>query len=103
VIGSRVGNIGEIVNDGINGRLIAAGDVDAWKTALVDVASNPATTIDVWRRALTDPRTMDDIARDYLDLYAVPPPGANHGRNVRAFVDLSADAQERRCARGRRS
>jgi glycosyltransferase involved in cell wall biosynthesis len=73
VIGSRVGNLAEIVNDGINGRLVAAGDVDAWKAALVDVASNPATTIDVWRRALTDPRTMDDIARDYLDLYTAPP------------------------------
>jgi glycosyltransferase involved in cell wall biosynthesis len=70
VIGSRVGNIAEIVDDGITGRLVAAGDVDAWKTALADVASNPAATIDVWRRALSHPRTMDDIARDYLDLYA---------------------------------
>ena len=37
---------------------------------LVDVASNPAATIDVWRRGLKAPRTMDDIARDYLALYA---------------------------------
>jgi len=74
VVGSRVGNIAEIVDDGITGRLVAAGDVDAWKTALIDVASNPAATIDVWRRALTDPRTMDDVARDYLDLYAAQLP-----------------------------
>ena len=30
----------------------------------------PATTIDVWRRALPPVRTMDDIARDYLAMYA---------------------------------
>jgi len=69
VIGSHVGNLAEIVDDGINGRLVAAGDVDALRRVLVEVASNPAATIDVWRRALAEPRTMDDIARDYLDLY----------------------------------
>jgi glycosyltransferase involved in cell wall biosynthesis len=73
VIGSRVGNLAEIVNDGVNGRLVAAGDVAALKAALVDIASHPATTIDRWRRALVAPRTMDDIARDYLDLYAARP------------------------------
>lgn len=70
VIGSRVGNIAEIVDDGVNGRLVAAGDVEELRTALIDVASNPAATIDVWRRGLVEPRTMDDIARDYLDLYS---------------------------------
>jgi glycosyltransferase involved in cell wall biosynthesis len=70
VIGSRVGNIAEIVDDGISGRLVPAGDVGALMNALVDVASNPAATIDVWRRSLKAPRTMDDIARDYLALYA---------------------------------
>jgi glycosyltransferase involved in cell wall biosynthesis len=73
VIGSRVGNLAEIVNDGVNGRLVAPGDVAALKAALVDVASHPAATIDLWRRALVAPRTMDDIARDYLDLYAARP------------------------------
>ena len=73
VIGSRVGNLAEIVDHGVNGRLVAAGDVAALKNALVDVASHPATTIDVWRRALVAPRTMDDIARDYLELYAARP------------------------------
>jgi glycosyltransferase involved in cell wall biosynthesis len=70
VIGSRVGNLAEIVDDGINGRLVPAGDVDALKNVLVEVASDPQATVDVWRRALAEPRTMEDIARDYLDLYA---------------------------------
>jgi glycosyltransferase involved in cell wall biosynthesis len=73
VIGSRVGNLAEIVDDGMNGRLVPAGDIDALKNVLVEVASHPQTTIDVWRRALAEPRTMDDIARDYLDLYANRP------------------------------
>ena len=70
VVGSRVGNIAEIVEDGINGRLVTAGDVDGLRSALIDMVANPASTIDVWRRGLVEPRTMDDIARDYLDLYA---------------------------------
>ena len=37
---------------------------------LLEAATSPATTIDVWRRALPPVRTMDDIARDYLAMYA---------------------------------
>jgi glycosyltransferase involved in cell wall biosynthesis len=73
VIGSRVGNLVEIVDDGVNGRLVTAGDVDALRNVLVEVASHPRATVDVWRRALAEPRTMDDIARDYLDLYVNRP------------------------------
>jgi glycosyltransferase involved in cell wall biosynthesis len=73
VIGSRVGNLAEIVDDGVNGRLVTAGDVDALKNVLVEVASDPRATVDAWRRALVEPRTMDDIARDYLDLYVNRP------------------------------
>jgi glycosyltransferase involved in cell wall biosynthesis len=69
VIGSRVGNLCEIVDDGVNGRLVAPGDVSAWTKALTEVVRDPAGTVDVWRRHLVAPRTMDDIARDYLALY----------------------------------
>jgi glycosyltransferase involved in cell wall biosynthesis len=70
VVGSRVGNLAEIIDDRITGRLVAPGDVDGWARALTEIALSPAQTIDRWRAALPPMRTMDDIARDYLALYA---------------------------------
>ena len=70
IIGSRVGNLAELIADAVNGLLIAPGDVDAWAHALTRVAVSPADTVDRWRLALTPPRTMDEVASDYLALYA---------------------------------
>ncbi|MCU1385979.1 MAG: hypothetical protein JWL71_4676 [Acidobacteria bacterium] len=70
VIATRVGNLAELIADGVNGRLVEAGDVAALAAALREAATSPGTTIDVWRRALAPVRTMDDIARDYLTMYA---------------------------------
>jgi len=70
IIASRVGNLVEIVEDGVSGRLVPAGDAGALAAALTEAAVSPSATIDRWRRALPPPRTMDDIARDYLTLYA---------------------------------
>jgi glycosyltransferase involved in cell wall biosynthesis len=69
VIASRVGNLQELVEDGVNGRLLPPGDVAAWSDAIADIARRPAQ-IDGWRRSISEPRTMDDVARDYLRLYA---------------------------------
>jgi glycosyltransferase involved in cell wall biosynthesis len=69
IIATRVGNLGEIVEDGVNGRLVKAGDVEALSRALLEAATSPAVTIDRWRSALTSSRTMDDVALDYLKLY----------------------------------
>jgi glycosyltransferase involved in cell wall biosynthesis len=70
VIASRVGNLAEIVVDDVNGQLVGAGNVAEWARAIARAAGAPAETIDCWRRALTPPRTMDDVASDYLALYA---------------------------------
>jgi glycosyltransferase involved in cell wall biosynthesis len=70
VIASRVGNLAEIIVDGVTGRLVEAGDVAELSAALLQAATDPAGTIDKWRRVLPPVRTMDDIARDYLALYA---------------------------------
>jgi glycosyltransferase involved in cell wall biosynthesis len=69
IIASRVGNLAEIIDDGENGQLVEPGNIERWSDALARAAANPAT-IDRWRRALRQPRTMDDIAADYLALYA---------------------------------
>jgi len=70
VIAANVGNLTEVITDGVNGRLITAGSVDELAAALGDAARHPESTIDVWRRRLPNVRTMDDVARDYLALYA---------------------------------
>ncbi len=69
VIGTRVGAMAELIVDGVNGRLVSPGDVDALAAALFEVATHPAETLDRWRLALPVTRTMDDIAKDYLKLY----------------------------------
>jgi glycosyltransferase involved in cell wall biosynthesis len=69
IIASRVGNLAEIVDDGVNGQLVAPGNIEAWSLALMRAARDPAQTIDRWRAALPQPRTMDEIARDYMALY----------------------------------
>jgi glycosyltransferase involved in cell wall biosynthesis len=70
VIASRVGNLAELITDDVDGVLVTPGSVDAWAQALTQVATDPANTIDKWRGALRPARTMDDIAADYLALYA---------------------------------
>jgi glycosyltransferase involved in cell wall biosynthesis len=70
VIATRVGNLAELIEDGVNGRLVAVGNIPELTAALLEAAAHPESTIDVWRRALPPVRTMDDIARDYLTMYA---------------------------------
>jgi glycosyltransferase involved in cell wall biosynthesis len=70
VIGSRIGGLAELVTDGVNGRLVAPGDSRTLASVLAAVAADPAGTIDHWRAKLPPARTMDEIATDYLTLYA---------------------------------
>jgi glycosyltransferase involved in cell wall biosynthesis len=70
VLASAVGNLVEIVQDGWNGRLVPAGATAAWTAAVAEIAQYPDRTVDVWRTHLSAPRTMDEIARDYVSVYA---------------------------------
>ena len=69
VIGTRVGAMPELIDDGVNGALVDPRDWRALAAVLTDVATRPSATIDAWRSALPTPRTMDDVAADYESLY----------------------------------
>ncbi len=69
VIGSRIGGLAEVISDGVNGRLMPPGDVRALRAVLREISENPAGTVDCWRNALPQARTMDTVVADYLNLY----------------------------------
>ena len=69
VITASVGGVAELLQDGVNGRLVPPGDVGRLAAALIEVAGHPEETIGRWRRRLPPPRTMLDVTREYLALY----------------------------------
>jgi glycosyltransferase involved in cell wall biosynthesis len=69
VIAASVGGVAEVVEDGVNARLVPPGDVERLAGALSEVAADPAATICQWRKRLPAPRTMRDVSDDYLALY----------------------------------
>jgi glycosyltransferase involved in cell wall biosynthesis len=69
VVGSRIGGLAEIVRDGVDGRLVPANDAHALAAALREAARDPEHTIDQWRANAPTPRTMAQVASDYLRLY----------------------------------
>ena len=69
VVGTRIGAMPELIRDRIDGRLLTPGSASEITEAIQEIAAGPAGTVDVWRRALPMPRTMDDIAADYERLY----------------------------------
>ena len=70
VVGTRIGGLAELIRDGVDGRLVRPGNWRELARVLEDIARDPAATIDRWRAALPESRTMDDVAADYLALYA---------------------------------
>jgi glycosyltransferase involved in cell wall biosynthesis len=70
VIAASAGGVAEIVEDGVNARVVPPGDIDRLADALVGIARDPGATIGKWRKRLPVPRTMREVADDYLSLYS---------------------------------
>ena len=68
-IGSDIPALSELVHDRVNGRLYPAGDFRALAAILTELAGNP-DLVNQWRASLPSVRTMDDVTRDYLEMYA---------------------------------
>lgn len=69
VVGTRIGAMPELIRDRVDGRLLAPCSITEMTAAIQEIAADPAKTVDAWRRNLPMPRTMDDIAADYEQLY----------------------------------
>jgi glycosyltransferase involved in cell wall biosynthesis len=69
VIASSAGAIQEILRDGVDGRLVAAGDWRSLGKVFREIADDPAGTVDTWRAELPPVRTMQDVAIDYDRTY----------------------------------
>lgn len=65
VIGSRLGGIAELVHEGEDGVLVAAGDVDAWRRAILTAVGGGLPPA----RRRGDVRTMTDVAHEMIALY----------------------------------
>jgi glycosyltransferase involved in cell wall biosynthesis len=72
VIGSRIGGLAEIVEDGVNGILLPPGDADSLAQAMEGLLTDRGATLGRFRTRLPVPRTMDDIVADYLRIYNGP-------------------------------
>ncbi len=70
VLGSDLGGIAELVQNGVNGLLVSADSADAWATALTQVVRDGAL-LQKLRRGIRPPRTMRDVACDMERLYRV--------------------------------
>lgn len=68
VLGSRLGGIAELVEDGKTGRLLPAGNVQAWFVELSLLVDRPGVIAE-WRSRSPRVRTMADCAVEMLDQY----------------------------------
>ena len=69
VLGSRLGGIGELVSDGVDGILVSQDDPRVWATIIAECAANP-TCIDRLRAGIKPPRTIGDAAHEMAQHYA---------------------------------
>lgn len=60
VLGSNIGGIGETMNVGVTGRLVEPGDVNAWASALIDLACDPVARARMGRAGRAHVQTAFD-------------------------------------------
>jgi len=75
VLGSRLAGISEWVDDERNGRLLEASSVQAWSAAL-EALTQDRSTLARWRRNISLPRSMPDVAGEMRALYCAILEGA---------------------------
>ncbi len=68
VIGTRIGGLAEVVEDGVSGRLVEPGNWRMLAAALAELEADPGV-IARWQAGIPAVRTMDDVAADYERLY----------------------------------
>jgi glycosyltransferase involved in cell wall biosynthesis len=82
VLASRIGALPELVEDGVNGRLVAVDDVAAWRRTLTEIADDDESTrlgdgaFAAWRRRFTPELGLQELETAYhsaLELVARRP------------------------------
>jgi len=68
VVGSNLGGIAELVEDGVNGLLVESASPDGWTEALRRLWQDPSL-IDSLRDGIRPPRTMREAAAELLAVY----------------------------------
>ena len=68
VLGSDLGGIAELIEDGVNGLLRPPGDVAAWRDAIVQLATDTGLLARL-ADGVRSTRTMSDVAREMRALY----------------------------------
>jgi glycosyltransferase involved in cell wall biosynthesis len=69
VLGSNLGGIAELVNDGANGRLVPHDDLTAWMRALQDLERDRSIVARL-RAGVRPPRTVREVSEDMQRVYA---------------------------------
>jgi len=59
VLASDRGGLPELVNDGVNGGIVAAGDVDAWRARMADLIAYPESLVGMRRQAAARAKEFD--------------------------------------------
>jgi glycosyltransferase involved in cell wall biosynthesis len=79
VLGANRGGIAELVRDGIDGMLVAPGDVSAWSNAIARLADD-RDLVERLRRNVGPPRTMAPVATEMAAVYRQVLSGSDQAR-----------------------